>query len=426
MLDVATRRVRLAALLGACLSLAGCLNNPSTTTAAGTSSSPSSVTVPSAGAPVSSELPVISGTPAQTTLGVGKSFSFTPTAGSPTGATLAFLLMNAPAFLSINTATGAVTGVPSIVDIGSYPNVRVAVSDGVSTVAGPAFTLTVVADATQPTTPAVTGTLSITGSPVTAIVEGVAWSFRPTITVTGSGSAPVFRVANAPAWTTFDATTGTLSGAPPPAAAATYPNIVISVSDGVAEAALPAFTLSVTVPALPTISGKPTTVATVGASYSFVPVAKDPNGYPLVYKISGKPAWASFDPTTGALTGTPGAAAAGTSTSVTISVTDGFSSASLPAYALSVANPVSGSATVSWSAPTRRADGTPLTNLAGFRVYYGTKSGKYPNSIAITNPALSSFTVDALPAGTYYFVATAFDANGNESAYSTPVSKTIS
>ena len=86
---------------------------------------------------------------------------------------------------------------------------------------------------------------------------------------------------------------------------------------------------------------------------------------------------------------------------------------------------VSGAATVSWVAPTTRTDGTPLTNLAGFRIYYGATSGSYPNSVSVTNPNLTSYAIDALPAGTYYFVATAFDASGNESAYSAPASKTI-
>ena len=111
---------------------------------------------------------------------------------------------------------------------------------------------------------------------------------------------------------------------------------------------------------------------------------------------------------------------------MTVTASDGFSTASLPAFTVAVAGAAnSGSAALSWVAPTLRTDGTALTNLAGFRIYYGKVSGSYPNSISITNPKLGGYTVEALPAGTYYFVTTAFDAYGNESAYSNPVSKTI-
>ena len=384
--------------------------------------------LPVAGAPTSnpaSMAPVISGTPANSTLQVGQPFAFTPSVGSPSGATLGFLLLSAPAFLSVDASTGVVSGTPAGIDIGTYPGIRVAVTDGSTTVAGPAFTLTVAADPVS-NGPAVTGALSIAGAPITAAVEGVAWSFRPTVTVAGSGATLSYRAANLPRWMTVAQVNGTLSGTPPPGAVGTYANIVLSVSDGTSEAALPAFSLAVSAPRAPTISGRPSTAATVGAAYSFRPTATDPNGYPLVFIVAGKPAWANFDPRTGTLSGVPTSADAGKSSTVTVTASDGFSTASLPAFTVAVAGAAnSGSAALSWVAPTLRTDGTALNNLAGFRIYYGTVSGSYPNSISITNPKLGGYTVEALPAGTYYFVTTAFDAYGNESAYSNPVSKTI-
>jgi hypothetical protein len=60
-------------------------------------------------------------------------------------------------------------------------------------------------------------------------------------------------------------------------------------------------------------------------------------------------------------------------------------------------------------------------NTVGYNVYYGTTSGNYPNKLNAGN-ALSD-TISNLTAGvTYYFVATAYDANGNESPYSAQVS----
>ena len=84
-----------------------------------------------------------------------------------------------------------------------------------------------------------------------------------------------------------------------------------------------------------------------------------------------------------------------------------------------------GSATLSWQAPSTRTDGTPLTNLAGFRIRYGTSSGSYPNVIQIPNAGLSSAVVGNLPPATYYFVISAYDTAGAESANTSPVSKTI-
>lgn len=407
-----TRQARLACvLIGLCIALAGCNENASGTAAT------------SASTPIDTQLPVISGTPAQTTISVGQPFSYTPTAGSPTGAALAFQLLNGPAWLSINTATGEISGTPATVDIGTYLNIHIAVTDGVSSVSGPSFALTVVAANDLP--PPVTGAVTISGSPITAAVEGVAWSFRPAATAATAGSTLAFRVANPPSWTTFDTTTGTLSGTPPAGSVGSYANIVISVSDSTAEAALPAFTLSVAAPRPPTIAGTPATTAQAGTPYSFRPTATDPTGNPLVYTITGKPAWAAFDPVTGTLSGTPAAADVGSRSTVTITASDGLGSATLPAYTLGVVAAVSGSATLSWVPPTTRTDGTTLTDLAGFRVYYGSSSGNYPNSISITNPKLTGYTIEALPAGTYYFVTTAFDAGGKESAYSSAVSKII-
>jgi hypothetical protein len=85
-----------------------------------------------------------------------------------------------------------------------------------------------------------------------------------------------------------------------------------------------------------------------------------------------------------------------------------------------------GTATVSWDAPTERVDDSPLENLAGFRVYYGTAPGAYTSKLEINSPALTSVVISSLPAGTYWFVVTAYDADGLESVYSEAASKYVS
>jgi fibronectin type 3 domain-containing protein len=80
--------------------------------------------------------------------------------------------------------------------------------------------------------------------------------------------------------------------------------------------------------------------------------------------------------------------------------------------------------TLSWDPPTTNADGTPLTDLAGYRIYYGTSSGSYPHNIDVGDT--TTYMVDDLTEGlTYYFAVTAYDTSMNESDYSNEVSKTI-
>ncbi len=83
-----------------------------------------------------------------------------------------------------------------------------------------------------------------------------------------------------------------------------------------------------------------------------------------------------------------------------------------------------GNATLSWDPPTTNVGKTPLTDLAGFIIYYGTDSGVYSNSINVGN--ITTYQVGNLTEGfTYYFTITAYDTSGNESEYSGEASKAI-
>jgi len=84
-----------------------------------------------------------------------------------------------------------------------------------------------------------------------------------------------------------------------------------------------------------------------------------------------------------------------------------------------------GSATLTWDPPTTNVDQTPLTDLAGYKVYYGTTSGTYSSTIDVGN--VINYTVSSLAENTtYYFAVTAYDTLANESSYSNEVSKTTS
>jgi hypothetical protein len=169
------------------------------------------------------------------------------------------------------------------------------------------------------------------------------------------------------------------------------------------------------------ITGSPATSDTVGQPYSFVPTATG-GGATLTYSIANMPAWARFNTTTGALTGTPNNTQAGTFSNITISVSNGSASASLPAFSIVVDM---GSATLSWSAPTRNTNGTPLTDLAGYTIYYGTDPNDLTQTINVPMPSATSFEVSNLPPGTYYFAVAAYTSIGTQSEAASAGSKTI-
>jgi hypothetical protein len=84
-----------------------------------------------------------------------------------------------------------------------------------------------------------------------------------------------------------------------------------------------------------------------------------------------------------------------------------------------------GRATLSWTAPTERTDGSPLTDLAGFKIYFGVSSADLRYVIEVKDPGARSWVVDNLTPGTWYFAASTLDASGLESVRSNPVSKQI-
>ena len=175
----------------------------------------------------------------------------------------------------------------------------------------------------------------------------------------------------------------------------------------------------------PSISGVASPTATVGQAYSFQPTASDPEGKKLTFSINGKPGWASFDASTGRLSGTPGASDAGTSSNIVISVSDGTNTVSLAAFVLTVGSAGAGTATVRWVAPTANVDGSPLTNLAGFRIRYGKNLASLDQSVTISGAATTSYRITGLTTGIWYFTLSAFTNVGVESKPSAVASKTI-
>ena len=353
---------------------------------------------------------------------VGQAYSFTPTASDPDGQALTFSIANRPSWASFNTSTGRLSGTPAAANVGSYTNVSITVSDGAAQASLAPFTIVVAAAAVANRPPVISGTPPASGT------VGQAYSFTPTAS-DPDGQALTFSIANRPSWATFNTSTGRLSGTPAAANVGSYTNVSITVSDGAAQASLAPFTIVVAAAAVanrpPVISGTPPASGTVGQAYSFTPTASDPDGQALTFSIANRPSWASFNTSTGRLSGTPAAANAGSYSAIVISVSDGTASASLPSFTLTVQQVQTGSATISWTPPTTNADGSPLTNLRGYKIYYGTNSSNLTQVLDLPNPGISRGVVENLAPGTWYFAVTSYNSSNVESGRSNVTSKTI-
>lgn len=274
----------------------------------------------------------------------------------------------------------------------------------------------------------VTGTAPVIfGDPATNSVVGSQYLFLPEAS-DEDGDILTFSIGNKPAWADFSTTTGQLQGTPQSADVGEYPDIVISVTDDNSVVSLPAFTITVTTSpqndgggdtgsAAPTVSGEPNQFVVAGTTYAFQPAASDAEGDTLSWSIVNKPSWATFNTATGRLEGQPTSANLGQSASIELSVTDGSNIVALPTFTITVQGTGSESYTLSWVAPTENEDGTALTDLSGYRIYYGMVSGDYTETVALDNASLTTFVLDNLAPGKYFLVMTAINSQAMESRY---------
>ncbi len=236
--------------------------------------------------------------------------------------------------------------------------------------------------------------------------------------------------------------------------------------------------------AVATLSGTPTATVTANTAYYFRPHAENPPGSSLLFSIENKPAWASFSLTTGQLSGTPSSADTGDYPGIQITATDGTSSATLPPFTIhvrpsnalvasngstgstgsgtgSTSSATSGASTggtssntstgststgstsgsgssgttgsstsgdtisVSWLAPTENTDGSALTNLAGYTIYYGSSASAMTQKVSINTVGELSYVLSNLTPGTWYLEVVAINSAGVQSAPSSIVSVTL-
>ena len=173
------------------------------------------------------------------------------------------------------------------------------------------------------------------------------------------------------------------------------------------------------------ITGSPPPQILAGTPFSYAPTVSNPNGLVLSFSAVNLPDWASLDASTGTVSGTPGAGDIRVYSGIRITVSGGGIEVTTSAFSVEVVATATGSAILTWSQIMENTDGSPLTNLSGFRVYWGPSLSNLSNTATVNGTGTMTYVVDNLTSGTWYFAATSFNANGVESGYSNIASKTI-
>jgi hypothetical protein len=180
-------------------------------------------------------------------------------------------------------------------------------------------------------------------------------------------------------------------------------------------------------PGAPVISGSAPTAVKPNTAYAFKPSVSDPDGDAVSFEIQNKPAWATFNTVTGELTGTPSTEHLGKYEGIVISASDGKGRGQL-SFSITVGEEAAGTGptvTLAWTAPTANTDGSPLTDLSGYVITYGTSADALTQSVTVDNPSIDRYILDTLPPGTYFFAVRAISASGAESELSQVVTKAV-
>jgi hypothetical protein len=168
----------------------------------------------------------------------------------------------------------------------------------------------------------------------------------------------------------------------------------------------------------PVISGDPATAATTGETYNFQPTVTAPAGAALSFSIANQPSWAKFDRGTGMLTGSPTTNDAGNFADIVITVEDEAGTTALAPFSIRVTSGSAEVATITWTA----TQGGTEQELTGYRVYYGTSAAGMTHVVTVADPSETSYVVENLSPGTWFFAIASYDRNNIQSTLSPTVS----
>jgi hypothetical protein len=357
------------------------------------------------------------------------SFSLQQGDGSPTtqtltvtnigGGTLDWSAVSTAAWLNLSPASGKDTG-----------TIALTATTG-SLAAGP-YTALITVSATNATSVSIPVTFTVTAPSPTLTVNPTAVTFSgvqggpnpasQSVTVTSNSN---WTASSSVPWLSLSPSSGSGNGSIAAnvtlASAAVGPNqaTIAVTSGGVTRTTV--VTLTVAATSLTASPSSLTYTATQGAANPAAQtITINANG---AWSASDSVSWLSLSPTSGSNNGTitanvNTATATKGNNSTTITVTSGGITRTV-SVTLTLNPPASSSLTLTWNGNTEK-------DLAGYKVYRATSSGAYGAPIAAIPGNTPSYTATGLEFGTtYFFVVTAYDIAGNESAYSNEVSKSI-
>lgn len=325
-------------------------------------------------------------------------FNLIITGSDPDGQALTYSAGNVPDGAVFAPSTRSFSWIPSDQQVGTH-NVTFVVSDG-QMQDSEVVPFTVVR-ANEPPVLIPVGAQSVS--------EGVLLQFS--VTTTTQSENFVFSATGLPAGGSFNAASQEFSWTPNYDQAGSF-IVTFAVTDGT-DADSEAVTIRVdNTNRPPVISGTPAPLANVGQSYLFAPTASDPDGDDLLYSISDLPFWASFNPQTGVLNGTPVASDVGVSKNIVVTVSDGSQTASLPAFSIEVVagtdelepSYVDGELDSDGDGIPDSRDGFPLDpNRADWVIYANAGTGGYidpAGEVSVLYGSAQSFEV--IPMAGYY------------------------
>jgi hypothetical protein len=221
--------------------------------------------------------PALSGTPTNTVV-AAHYYAFQPYATDSSNRKMTFSITGKPSWAAFDSGTGRLYGTPlPQMNVGTYSNITIWASDGISSSHLAPFFITVQALPNNPP--------RISGTPVTSATQGKVYTFQPTA-VDPNGLKIGYGITGKPSWATFDSATGRLTGTPAAANVGTYSNITITAYDGYSKGVLPAFSITVrsattvaTNPVPPPVSSTPSGTTTTGsATLSWTPPVVNSDG----------------------------------------------------------------------------------------------------------------------------------------------------
>lgn len=274
-----------------------------------------------------------------------------------------------PSALSFDTSTGAITGIPA--EAATSRSYTVTITDSINATSSNTFNLTI--------NSAITSAVAVAAK--VATINTPVLSFVP-VTVTGGTAPIVFSVTSAlPAGLAIDPATGAVSGLPTVASAST--SYTVTATDAVGATTNKTFSLTVNSALVATQAvATRTLTAGNGAASSFIPVTGSGGTMAYTYSISpALPAALVFNPTTGAVSGTPGAAAG--ATPYTITITDAAGASASNTFSLTISDSIAAAQSVATKGLTLGMAATPFTPVT-------VSGGTSPFTHAVTS---------ALPAG---------------------------